>query len=134
MFEHKTAPLIPRRIFLLRLARMGAIAAGIVFAALMIGTIGYKSLERLGWVDSILNASMILGGMGPIHIPVTTAGKLFASGYALFSGIVFLTVAAVLFAPLAHRMIHRFHLQIDEDEQDKPRPRQQRNHRKRTTS
>lgn len=119
MFEHKTAPLVPRAVFYLRLLRTAFIAAGIVVGALGLGVLGYHGIVGLGWIDSILNASMLLGGMGPVNNPTTDAGKIFASIYALFSGIVFLTVAAVLFAPLAHRMIHRFHLQIVDEEQEK---------------
>ncbi len=110
MFEHYRAPLLPRRAFLARLARSGILAGGLVAAALGVGVLGYHGFERLPWVDSLLNASMILTGMGPVATLHTTGGKLFASAYALFSGIVFLSSAAVLLAPVVHRFLHRFHL------------------------
>lgn len=74
---------------------------------------GYHYFEKLSWLDSFLNAAMILGGMGPVNVLSTRAGKIFAGCYALFSGIVFLAVAGLLFAPLVHRLIHRFHLEYD---------------------
>lgn len=75
---------------------------------------GYHATEGLSWIDALLNASMILGGMGPVSEIRTTAGKLFASAYALFSGVLFLAVAGVLLAPLVHRMLHRLHLESGE--------------------
>lgn len=83
-------------------------------AALLLGVLGYHFLGGLPWVDAILNASMILGGMGPVNPPATKAAKLFASAYALFSGLVFIAVFAVVIAPFAHRLMHRFH--IDEED------------------
>ncbi|QOJ05020.1 MAG: hypothetical protein HRU71_13975 [Planctomycetia bacterium] len=109
-FEHKSQPLVPFARFVIRLLRAGALAAGIVFVSLGIGVVGYHYFERLPWIDALLNASMILGGMGPVDQLKTTGGKLFASAYALFSGVVFLTVSAVLFGPVVHRLLHRFHL------------------------
>jgi hypothetical protein len=87
-----------------------------VVAALAIGVIGYHGLENLRWVDSILNASMILGGMGPVTVLQTSGGKLFASGYALFSGVIFLVVAGLLFAPIFHRLLHHFHMDAEDAE------------------
>lgn len=113
-YEHRTDPLMPRARFILRLARSGALAVLLIGASLFMGVFGYHSLEGLSWVDSLLNASMILGGMGPVDSVRTNGGKLFASFYALFSGIMFLTIAAILFAPVVHRLLHKFHL--DEEE------------------
>lgn len=76
---------------------------------------GYHYFEKLSWLDSFLNAAMILGGMGPVNVLHTRAGKIFAGCYALFSGIVFLAVAGLLFAPLVHRLLHRFHLEYDSE-------------------
>jgi hypothetical protein len=76
-------------------------------------------LEGLPWIDSLLNASMILGGMGPVNPLASTAGKLFASFYALFSGILFLVIASILMAPVVHRFLHKLHLNVEEDEQKK---------------
>jgi hypothetical protein len=111
MFEHRKEPLLPRPVFLGRLFRHFCIAAGIVAAALGIGVIGYHSSAGLSWLDSLLNASMILSGMGPVNELQTAAGKWFASFYALFSGVVFITTAGVLFAPVVHRFLHKFHLE-----------------------
>ena len=113
-YEHKTQPVVPLSTFIYRLARSGAIAAGIIFGGLGIGILGYHYSEGLPWLDALLNASMILSGMGPVNNPSSAVGKWFASAYALFSGVVFLTVAAVLFGPVVHRFLHRFHLSNDE--------------------
>jgi hypothetical protein len=114
LFEHKTEPLIPRAAFLTRLGTYIGIAAGIICGSLAIGVIGYHATEGLTWIDSLLNASMILGGMGPVNQLQTVAGKLFASLYALYSGIVFLVTAGVVMAPVLHRFLHHFHIE-DED-------------------
>ncbi len=90
--------------------RSAALAIAIVVVAWTIGALGYHGFEHLSWLDAFLNAAMILSGMGPVNELHTTGAKLFASFYALLSGFVFLTVAGVLFAPLVHRMLHRFHL------------------------
>jgi hypothetical protein len=110
MYEHRGAPLLPRRQFLHRLLThaLGAVAA--VFATLWLGMAGYHWLEGLSWLDAYVNAAMILGGMGPVAELHTAAGKLFAGTYALFAGIVFLVVVGVIFAPVVHRAMHRFHL------------------------
>jgi hypothetical protein len=92
----------------------------LILGALGLGTFGYHYLEGLPWIDAELNASMILSGMGPVAELHTTAGKLFASFYALFSGVAFIAIAGVLLAPVYHRFLHQFHLEI-EDEEDKPR-------------
>jgi hypothetical protein len=78
--------------------------------------VGYHLFEHLSWSDALLNASMILGGMGPVDRPQTLEGKLFASFYALFAGIVFLISVGVLLAPILHRFMHRFHLELDVDD------------------
>jgi hypothetical protein len=112
MRRHPSMP--SRAVFMARLSRNVAIAIGIVATSLAIGTGGYHFLGGLPWVDALLNSSMILTGMGPVDAMVTLAGKLFATAYALFSGVVFLTMVAVLFAPLLHRFLHRFHLEFEE--------------------
>jgi hypothetical protein len=111
MFEHRDEPLLPKSAFMRRLARYAIVAFGIDLVSLVIGMLGYHLAEDLSWVDSLLNAAMILGGMGPVNELHTTAGKLFASFYALYSGVVFVVVAGVLFAPVVHRFMHRFHLE-----------------------
>jgi len=115
MYERRHERLLPRSIFYRRLARQGGIAFSLVLAALGIGVSGYHFIENLPWVDALLNASMILGGMGPVAELKTTAGKLFASFYALFSGLAFITIAGILFVPVVHRFLHKFHLDSEPD-------------------
>jgi len=119
LFEHRNEPLLPRRDFYWRLARHAGAAILVMGASLGIGILGYHLTEGLPWLDSLLNASMILGGMGPVNPLASTAGKLFASFYALFSGILFLVIASILMAPVVHRFLHKLHLNVEEDEQKK---------------
>lgn len=114
MYEHRADTLLPRRQFLGRLAIHVLAAAAIVFGTLWLGMAGYHWLERLSWLDAYVNAAMILGGMGPVAELHTVGGKLFAGSYALFAGIVFLVVVGVVFAPVVHRAMHRFHLDAGE--------------------
>ena len=111
MYEHKSQPLLPRRLFLIRLLRHILFAIGVLTMSLAIGMVGYHFLEKMNFVDSMLNASMILGGMGPVGELKTAGGKIFASLYALFSGVIFLVVVGIIIAPLAHRLLHRLHLE-----------------------
>ncbi len=111
MYEHRRDPLLPFPIFVRRVLRSFYVAAALIALALGAGVLGYHLLEGLHWIDAILNASMILGGMGPVAELHTTAGKLFASAYALFSGIAFITTSGILLAPFLHRFLHRFHLE-----------------------
>ena len=110
-FEHRSERLLPRRKFALRLLRSFSWSMVLAGPALGIGICGYHFLEGLPWIDALLNASMILGGMGPIDPLHTTAGKLFASWYALFSGLVLIGAAGILLAPALHRLMHRFHME-----------------------
>lgn len=123
MFEPHRAPLLPRTAFFLRVARSAALAGILIFGSLGIGVVGYHLFAGLSWVDSLLNASMILTGMGPVDAVHSVAGKLFASGYALFSGVAFLTIVAVLLAPVFHRFLHRFHLELADEPENRTRPR-----------
>lgn len=111
MYEHRTKPLLPRHKFLTRLSRHAALAAALIIVALGIGMVGYHVLESMNWIDSFANASMILSGMGPLGELKTSAGKIFAGCYALFSGVAFLTSVGVVFAPIFHRFLHKFHLE-----------------------
>ena len=86
-----------------------AVAMTLLIASLVLGMFGYVVFEHLPWVDAFLNAAMLLGGMGPVSAPLTVAGKLFAGLYALYAGLVFIVTAALLFTPILHRVIHRFH-------------------------
>jgi hypothetical protein len=109
MFEHKDEKIIPRHRFFHRLLRSGGWAMLVVSVSLFMGTAGYHSLEHLPWIDSLLNASMILGGMGPVDQMKSDAGKLFASFYALYSGLVLIGLIGLLLAPVFHRILHSFH-------------------------
>lgn len=111
MFEHRSQPLLPRHKFVQRMVNYAAAGFAMVLLSLLIGIIGYHGFENLSWLDSLLNASMILGGMGPVHELRTTGGKLFASFYALYSGLVLLAFAGIIFTPLFHRLLHKFHLE-----------------------
>lgn len=111
MYERHTEPLITTRRFVRRLMIHALVALAITVFALGIGILGYHFTEGLPYLDALLNASMILGGMGPVNPIHTDAGKLFASFYALFSGMVFLGIAGILIAPIAHRFLHWMHLE-----------------------
>ena len=114
MYESRKQPILPSRRFARRLATHSAAALGLLVFSLGIGMVGYVAFEHLSWIDAFLNASMLLGGMGPVDPPKTSAGKIFAGCYALYAGLVFIVTAAVLCAPLLHRVLHRFHV----DEKD----------------
>jgi len=115
MYEHHTEPLASTDIFVRRLALNGLIGLLLLTFSLVLGIVGYHLLENLSWIDSLLNASMILGGMGPVNPLQTNGGKIFASFYAIYSGVVLLASVGVLAAPIFHRFLHHFHL-ADEDE------------------
>jgi hypothetical protein len=118
LFERKTQPLAPESEFGRRQARNAVIAGLMIGASLGIGVVGYHVTGGHGWLDSLYNASMILGGMGPVSScieDVEPAEKWFASVYALFAGVVFLVSVGVMLAPAIHRAIHHFHLDLDED-------------------
>jgi hypothetical protein len=108
-FEHRTEPVIPVQSFLARLVRSGLLASSLAAVSLGAGMLGYHVLEGLSWTDAFLNAAMILGGMGPVNALHTTAGKLFAGVYALYSGLVVIAVTGIMLAPIVHRMLHKFH-------------------------
>ena len=116
MFEPRRKPLLPLPAFYARVARSLALAFAIVLVSLGIGMTGYHVFENLPWLDAFLNAAMILSGMGPVAPMQTTDGKLFAGCYALFSGLALITTLAVIFAPLFHRFLHKFHFDADTHE------------------
>ena len=118
MYEHRSQKLLSRSEFLRRLAGHGVLALVLVFGSLALGVLGFHLLGRQGWVDALLNSAMLLAGMGPVGELGPTAGKLFATFYALYSGLVFLIVAGVLFAPLFHRIVHNLHLDLDDEDKD----------------
>jgi len=114
MFERRYEKLAPISVFVRRMVASVVMAGILIAVALSIGVIGYHLIAGFDWVDSLLEASMILGGMGPVNSLATTGAKMFASGYALFSGLVFIAIMGIVLAPVTHRMLHKFH--IDEDD------------------
>jgi hypothetical protein len=108
-YESRHQALIPRHEFLKRFARNLAIASSFIALSLLAGMAGYHFLEALPWIDAFQNAAMILGGMGPVDPMKTTAGKLFAGCYALYSGLLVIVSTGVLLAPIFHRVLHEFH-------------------------
>jgi len=117
-YEHRTEPLLPTGQFLRRQMHHAGVAALLIGVSLGLGVLGYRYFQGLAWLDALLNASMILTGMGPVDRPENAPAKLFASAYALFSGVAFITGAGIGFAPLAHRLLHKLHL--DQDAAGKP--------------
>jgi hypothetical protein len=95
--------------FLRRMGRSGGLALMLTLAWLAVGIVGFRACEDSSWIDSLFNASMIMSGMGPPQVPVSAATRIFASVYAILSGLVFLTVSAILLAPVVHRFMHLFH-------------------------
>ena len=108
-YENLSQPLAPWPHFLHRQLHALGLGAALIAISLAVGMLGYHGIVGLGWVDSYENAAMILAGMGPIAAPTSTAGKIFAGTYALYSGIAVLAVASVIAAPLVHRFLHRLH-------------------------
>ncbi len=113
MYEAKPHPPIPREQFVRRVLLHFAAALGVLGFSLALGMIGYEYFENLPWRDAFLNAAMLMGGMGPVDAPITDGGKLFAGFYALYAGLVFLAAAGLVFAPIVHRVLHRFHWEPD---------------------
>jgi hypothetical protein len=110
-YENNSQKLVPFRVFAGRLAKHVALACCVSAVALLIGIAGYHWVAGLDWVDSLLEASMILGGMGPVNPIETTSAKLFASGYALFSGLVLIGIMGIVLTPVVHRVLHKFHVE-----------------------
>ncbi len=115
MYEHHKQPLADPSVFAKRLAWNGIIGSILLAFSLGIGIFGYHFIEGLSWLDALLNAAMILGGMGPVNALHTNAGKIFASFYALYSGMVLLAAVGILATPIFHRFMHRFHLAEDNE-------------------
>ena len=118
IFESKKQPIASSRRFTRRLLLHFSVSARVVFFALGVGVLGYHFIAGFDWVVALLNASMILAGMGPIGDLNTDGAKVFASAYALFSGLVFISISAILFAPVVHRVLHAFHI----NDKQKPTP------------
>jgi hypothetical protein len=111
MYEPKRTPLLPRKRFAKRMALHIGAGLGLLFLSLAMGMEGYRRYEHLAWRDAFLNAAMLMGGMGPVDAPRTDDGKLFAGAYALYAGLVFLVAAGLGFAPIVHRVMHKFHFE-----------------------
>jgi len=109
MYEHKNEPLLSSSRFYRRMAKSISQAVSVIGGSLLLGVAGYHWLENLPWIDALINASMILGGMGPVDALKTTGGKLFASFYALYSGLVLIGLMGLLLTPVFHRLLHSFH-------------------------
>ena len=111
MFEHRKKPLVSRAVFLRRMGLSLLLGLAVLAPVLVLGMVGYHFLEHLSWLDAFVSAAMILSGMGPVDPLQTPEGKFFAGCYALFSGLVFISVSGILLAPIAHRVLHKFHLE-----------------------
>jgi hypothetical protein len=109
-FEHYSQPIADRQRFTQRVISHGAVALAAIAVSLTIGTVGYHWFALQSWIDSFLNACMLLGGMGPVGDITTWGGKLFAGLYALYCGLVFILVSGILLAPFLHRVLHVLHL------------------------
>ncbi len=115
MYENRRSPPLPRAKYLRRLAGHAVVAAVIVGGSLVGGVLGYRLFEGLGWHEAFLHAALVLSGMGLAQVPGTGGGKVFAGLYALYSGLVFLVVTGIVFAPVVHRLLHRFHWDGDRE-------------------
>jgi hypothetical protein len=113
VYENKKQPLAPPAAYYRRTLKSIGIACFVLFLCLLLGVLGYHHFGHISWIDAIHNASMILSGMGPVVTIESTAGKLFSSFYALFSGVVFITNIGLILAPAAHRLFHTLHLEDD---------------------
>ena len=122
-YERRSQKLASPTMYRRRLVQSGVAGFIMVAVSLAVGMAGYAYFEDLGWLDSFVNAAMILSGMGPLHDPESTGGKLFAGIYALYSGFAVLVIAAVTFAPVIHRILHRVHMKTEEDEESEEKRR-----------
>lgn len=110
-YERRSDPLLARNLFLIRVGRHVLLALGIMLLFLAVGMVGYHYFANLPWLDAVLNASMILSGMGPVSPLTTPAAKAFATVYALFSGLVFAFVTGIIISPILHRVFHNLHIE-----------------------
>jgi hypothetical protein len=111
MFEQKNHPLLEKSLYYKRLLFSTLLGLLLVSVSLVIGMMGYHHFENMSWLDSFVNAAMILSGMGPLQAIITRGGKLFAGCYAIYSGIALISIAGIIFAPVFHRFLHRFHME-----------------------
>ena len=115
-YERKSDKLLNKNQFYIRISLHLSVALGLVLISIGFGAIGYHGFEGISWVDSIYNASMILTGMGPVTILKKDISKIFASMYAIYGGIILLAITGIILTPLAHRLLHLFHLKESEEE------------------
>jgi hypothetical protein len=113
VFEHRSKPLLPRREFIKRMIFFALLSAGFTIFSLLLGMIGYRIFEDFSWVDAFVNAAMLMGGMGPVNELHSDAGKIFAGFYSMYCGLVFILAVGLLVAPIFHRFLHRFHLDLE---------------------
>src|SRR5262245_2338564 len=116
MYEHKDSPLLTHWQFARRLAVHFGMVAALVVVSLFCGMLGYRVFAHMRWVDAFLNASMLLGGMGPVGDLPNDAAKIFAGLYALYAGLMFIVSIGIIIAPVAHRILHRLH--VDDTDED----------------
>jgi hypothetical protein len=114
MYEPRHHPPIPHRHFVRRLVAHFAVASAFILGSLLAGMAGYAHFEHLAWRDAFLNAAMLMGGMGPVDMPHTPGGKVFAGLYALYCGLIVIIAAAIILTPVAHRVLHKFHWSADQ--------------------
>ena len=114
-YETKHQPLLSRRAFARRVVRNFGAASVLIGLSLVIGMVGYHHFEGMDWIDAFANASMILSGMGPLGPLQTTGGKIFAGCYALYSGLALIAATGIIFAPVVHRLLHRFHMEVEKE-------------------
>ncbi len=122
-YERRHQALASPQVFYRRIVRSSVVGLVLILVSLIVGMAGYAGFEGLDILDSFVNAAMILSGMGPLHSPMTPGGKVFAGVFALYSGLAVLAIAAVIFAPILHRLMHRFHLEEEADAQGKANKR-----------
>ncbi len=129
-YEHKGEPVVSREVFLRRLGRNAAVALSIIGVSLIVGIVGYRTLEGMAWIDAFLESAMLLGGMGPLHEPATVAGKIFAGVYAMYAGILVIGTAGIILAPIFHRVLHSLHVPDEDDEKNDEKSATKRRSRK----
>jgi hypothetical protein len=110
-------PLLPRKVYLQRVARNALLGVGFFVGSLLVGMLGYHGFEKMGWIDAFVNAAMILSGMGPVSTLQTNGGKIFAGCYALYSGIALISILGIIFAPVVRRFLHKYHLEFTDDDE-----------------
>lgn len=111
MYEHHKSPLLHPRLFVRRMLTSVATGSMVILTSLCLGMLGYHYFEDLNWVDSFVNAAMILAGMGPFSELQNDSSKIFAGWYALYSGFALVTTIGIIFAPIVHRFLHSFHIE-----------------------